>query len=111
VLQGGETAGRRTITVWKPGNPEKTYRDHHPREKSGLAPNDSLVYIRSMSLTDIIEELPKLTVTERSVVWQQLEALTEADVPESFRQGMDDIAAGRHVDMEQALSEPPPGNF
>ena len=61
-----------------------------------------------MSLTEIIEELPKLTVTERSIVWQQLEAITKADVPEPFRQGMADIAAGRHVDMERALSEPPP---
>lgn len=42
-------------------------------------------------------------------VWQQLEAITEADVPESFRQGMADIAAGRHVDMQRALSEPPLG--
>jgi predicted transcriptional regulator len=61
-----------------------------------------------MSLTEIIEELPRLTVTERSVVWQELEAISEADVPESFRQGMADIAAGRHVDMEQALNERPP---
>lgn len=63
-----------------------------------------------MSLTEIIEELPKLTVKERSMVWQRLEAITEADVPESFRQGMADIAAGRHVDMEEALSEPPTRN-
>ncbi len=61
-----------------------------------------------MSLTEIIEELPRLTVTERSVVWQELEAISDADVPESFRQGMADIAAGRHVDMEQALNKLPP---
>lgn len=63
-----------------------------------------------MSLSEIIEELPKLSVTERSVIWQRLEEITEADVPESFRQGMADIAAGRHVEMDQALTEPPPGN-
>jgi hypothetical protein len=62
-----------------------------------------------MSLTEILEELPKLTAMERSAVWQQLEAITEADVPESFRQGMADIVAGRHVEMEVALSEPPRG--
>lgn len=61
-----------------------------------------------MSLAEIIEELPKLTVTERSLVWRKLEAITEADVPESFRKGMADLAAGRHVEMEKALSEPPP---
>jgi predicted transcriptional regulator len=64
----------------------------------------------NMSLTEIIEELPKLSAAERSVLWQQLEALTEADVPDSFRQGMADITAGRHVEMEQALNEPPPRN-
>jgi hypothetical protein len=61
-----------------------------------------------MSLTEIIEELPKLTVTERSLVWQELEALTEGDVPESFRQGMADLAADRCVEMEKALNEIPP---
>lgn len=79
-------------------------------EKSRLATNNRLVYSANMSLGEIIEELPKLAVTERSVVWQQLEAITGADVPDSFRQGMVDIAAGRHVEMEQALSEPPPGS-
>lgn len=64
-----------------------------------------------MSLTDIIEELPKLSVTERSLIWRRLQEIIEADVPDAFRQGMADIAAGRHVDMEQALSEPPPGKL
>ena len=61
-----------------------------------------------MSLAEIIEELPKLSVQDRSVVWQRLEQITEADVPASFRQGMKDISEGRHVDMEQALRETPP---
>jgi predicted transcriptional regulator len=60
-----------------------------------------------MSLTEIIDELPKLSVQDRSILWQRLEEITMADVPESFQQGMKDIAAGRHVDMEQALREPP----
>jgi hypothetical protein len=63
---------------------------------------------RSMSIEEIIEELPKLTVDERSRLWESLELVTEADVPESFRKGMEDIAQGRHVDMEQALFEKPP---
>jgi predicted transcriptional regulator len=62
----------------------------------------------SMSLAEIIDELPRLSVQDRSIVWQQLEQITEAEVPASFRQGMQDIAEGRHVDMEQALHEPPP---
>jgi hypothetical protein len=61
-----------------------------------------------MSLAAIIEELPKLSVTERSLVWQELEAISEADVPESFRKGMADLAAGRHVEMERAFRFTPP---
>ncbi len=61
-----------------------------------------------MSLAEIIEELPKLSVRDRSAVWQRLEEITEADVPASFRQGMKEITEGRHVDMDKALNEPPP---
>lgn len=61
-----------------------------------------------MSVVEIIEELPKLSLTERSIIWQKLEAITQAEVPDAFRLGMADIAAGRHVNMDQALSEAPP---
>ncbi len=61
-----------------------------------------------MSLAEIIDELPKLTPQDRSVIWRQLEQITETDVPDSFRQGMKDIAEGRHVEMEQALNQVPP---
>ncbi len=45
------------------------------------------------------------------MVWQRLEAITEADVPESFRQGMADIAAGRRGhggSSERAADQKPP---
>lgn len=61
-----------------------------------------------MSLSEIIEELPKLSVKDRSLVWEKLEEITEADVPASFQQGMKDLAQGRHVEMEKALFENPP---
>lgn len=48
-----------------------------------------------MGVTEIIEELPKLSATERSQIWEKLEQISEADVPESFRKGMKDIADGR----------------
>lgn len=56
-----------------------------------------------MSLAEIIEELPRLSPEDRTVVWNKLAAITEADVPESFRRGMRDIAEGRVMEMEQAL--------
>ncbi|MFM8683608.1 MAG: hypothetical protein ACKOEG_07510 [Chthoniobacterales bacterium] len=56
-----------------------------------------------MSLAEIIEELPKLSAEDRTAVWNKLAAITEADVPESFRRGMRDIAEGRVMEMEQAI--------
>ena len=56
-----------------------------------------------MSLAEIIEELPKLSAKDRIVVWEKLASISEADVPESFRRGMRDIADGRVMEMEQVL--------
>ena len=56
-----------------------------------------------MSLAEIIEELPKLSAEDRTAVWNKLAAITEADVPESFRLGMRDIAEGRVMETEQAI--------
>ena len=56
-----------------------------------------------MSLAEIIEELPKLSAEDRTVVWNKLAAITEADVREPFRRGMRDIAEGRVMEMEQAI--------
>jgi hypothetical protein len=60
-----------------------------------------------VSLAEIIEELPKLSAQDRTVVWNKLAAISEADVPESFRCGMRDIAEGRVMEMEQALYSAP----
>ena len=62
-----------------------------------------------MSVTEILNELPKLSPTDRAAVWKKLGEITEADVPATFRQGMRDIAKGLTVDMESALREEPPG--
>ena len=56
-----------------------------------------------MSLAEIIKELPKLSTEDRMVVWNKLAAISEADVPESFRQGMRDIAEGRVMEMHEAI--------
>ena len=61
-----------------------------------------------MSLAEIIHELPKLSVEERSAIWQRLAEISGAEVPPAFHQGMQDLAQGRQVEMEQALNEPPP---
>jgi len=62
-----------------------------------------------MSVEELIKELNALPLDQRLKV---VDAVLDADdswVPESFRQGMADIEAGRVVDMETALREKPPG--
>ena len=61
-----------------------------------------------MSVSEILNELPKLSARDRAAVWKKLGEISEAEVPESFRQGLKEIAEGRHVDMETALRKEPP---
>jgi len=61
-----------------------------------------------MSVSEILNELPKLSTKDRAAVWKKLGEISEAEVPDSFRQGLKEIAEGRHVDMETALREEPP---
>jgi hypothetical protein len=61
-----------------------------------------------MSTAQLIAEFKALPPTEREKV---AAALLEDDswVPESFREAMRDVEAGRVVPMETALFEKPPG--
>jgi hypothetical protein len=61
-----------------------------------------------MSTEQLIEEFKALPLAERQKV---AEAIFEDDswIPESFRDGMRDLEAGRTVPMGKALSETPPG--
>jgi hypothetical protein len=61
-----------------------------------------------VSVTELIKELNALPLAQRMEV---IDAVLDADdswVPESFRKGMDDFVHGRTVDMETALTQPPP---
>jgi predicted transcriptional regulator len=61
-----------------------------------------------VSTEQLIKEFKALSLAERQRV---AEAIFEDDswIPESFREGMRDLEAGRTVSMEKALSETPPG--
>ena len=63
-----------------------------------------------MSVSEIMREIEGLPSEERWQVLDFVHRLLEPDVPESFREGMADIRAGRVVDMKQALFEPYPGD-
>ena len=63
-----------------------------------------------MSAQEIIAEFKALPPTERAQVAKFVVENDDSWIPEEFKQGMDDIAAGRVVDLDTALNEPYPGD-
>ena len=61
-----------------------------------------------MTAEKVIAEIEALPREERARVVEYVHRLTEAEVPESFRRGMEQALAGRGVEMETALRETPP---
>ena len=61
-----------------------------------------------MSTTELVEQIEALPEQERAKVIEQLHAHAPKWIPESLREGMADIAAGRTVDLDEALSKPFP---
>jgi predicted transcriptional regulator len=59
-----------------------------------------------MSAQDIIEQIKALPVDQRAQVTKFVVESDDSWIPEEFKQGMADIAAGRVVDLETALNEP-----
>jgi predicted transcriptional regulator len=60
----------------------------------------------AVSATEIIQQIQALPKPERTQVIEYVHQIEDAEIPDSFRQGMADIAAGRVVDMETALRQP-----
>ena len=63
-----------------------------------------------MSAQQIIEEFKALPPAERAQVTKYVLEHDDSWIPEEFKQGMADIAAGRVLDMDTALNEPYPGD-
>jgi len=61
-----------------------------------------------MSVEELIKELKSLPQDQRMEVVDAVLGDDDSWVPESFRKGMDDFVHGRTVDMETALTQPPP---
>jgi predicted transcriptional regulator len=59
-----------------------------------------------MSATEIIEHFKALPADERAEVAKFIVEHDDSWMPESFRQGMADVEAGRFVDLDTALTEP-----
>jgi hypothetical protein len=63
-----------------------------------------------VSAAEIIEQIKALPAGERAQVTKFVVESDDSWIPESFKQGMADAAAGRFVDMDTVLSgaKPPP---
>ncbi len=59
-----------------------------------------------MSAQEIIEQIKALPSEERARVAKFVVESDDSWIPEEFKQGMADIAAGRVVDLDTALNEP-----
>jgi len=57
-----------------------------------------------MSAQEIIEQIKSLPASERAQVAKFVVENDDSWIPESFKEGMADAAAGRFVDMETVLS-------
>jgi predicted transcriptional regulator len=63
-----------------------------------------------VSALEIIEQIKALPSDERAQVTKFVVESDDSWVPEEFKQGMADIAAGRVVDLDTALNEPYQGS-
>ena len=63
-----------------------------------------------MSAQEVIEQIKHMPPTERAQVAKFVVENDDSWIPEEFKQGMDDIAAGRVVDLDTALNQPYPGD-
>ena len=63
-----------------------------------------------VSAQQVIAEFKELPPAERAQVAKFVVENDDSWIPEEFKHGMDDIAAGRTVDLDTALNEPYPGD-
>ena len=58
-----------------------------------------------MSVTELLQQIEALPQKERLELVEKLFHLTEADVPDSFRAGMEEASRGELIDLDDALTE------
>ena len=58
-----------------------------------------------MSTKELLHEIEALPKQEQIWLLEKLSALTEAEIPESFRQGMKEAERGELLDLDESLKE------
>jgi hypothetical protein len=64
--------------------------------------------IGNVSAQEIIEQIKSLPPKDRAQVTKFVVDTDDSWIPEEFKEGMADIAAGRVVDLDAAMKEPYP---
>jgi len=64
----------------------------------------------SMTAQEIIRQINELPPAERAQVTKYVVENDDSWIPEEFKQGMADIAAGQVVDLDTALNQPYPAD-
>ena len=75
-----------------------------------LVADENFTHIYGMSAAEIIARIKELPPAERAQVAKFVVENDDSWIPEEFKQGMKDIAAGRVVDLDTALNEPYSGD-
>ncbi len=58
-----------------------------------------------MSVAEILRQIEALPSKERRQVLEQVRRLVDSEIPESFREGMEEIKRGEVIDLDEALKE------
>ena len=58
-----------------------------------------------MGVSEILEEIKSLPTQQRWEILQRTREMLDAEIPESFKQGMREIARGEMIELDEALEE------
>ena len=58
-----------------------------------------------MGVSEILQEIKSLRVQQRWEILERTREMPDADIPESFKQGMREIGCGEVIELDEALEQ------
>jgi len=58
-----------------------------------------------MGVSEILQEIKSLPMQQRWEILERTREMLDAEIPESFKQGMREIARGDVIELDEALEE------
>ena len=58
-----------------------------------------------MGVSEILREIKSLPSQQRWEILERTRELLDAEIPESFKQGMREVARGEEIELDEALEE------